>query len=85
MNPLIILLYLLLVLKVWPGFGEDTCSAFKDCCVSRLVTAKQFVCEKVCMATKAARDQLKQYTAELPGAFGLFVTVTGKWIFKDLS
>lgn len=49
-NLLIILLHLLLAVKLWPGFGEGTCSAFEDCCVSRLVAAEQFVCERICIA-----------------------------------
>jgi len=48
---LIIPLHLLLAVKLWPEFGEGTCSAFKDCPVFRLITAEQYLCEKVCIAT----------------------------------
>lgn len=42
-NPLIVLLHLLLAEKMGPLFGREPCSAFKNCCVSRLVTAEQSV------------------------------------------
>lgn len=42
-NPLIILMHLDLAVKLCQGFGERTCPALKDCYVSRIVTAEQFV------------------------------------------
>lgn len=42
-NSVIVLLRLLLAEKMGPLFGGQPCSAFKNCCVSRLATSEQSV------------------------------------------
>lgn len=80
-NPLIILLHLLLTGKMGPVFGREPCSAFKDCCVSRIVTAEQAV-GSFAVPQWVARNQLKLHTAELSGLWDYLLLLLGNGFSK---